>query len=238
MSSLQIRVHNLQMSIFTPEMLFNKNGILAMMIEKFSEVFNGDVVSIPIPDDAPDEIPRIILNSKDATVKCEIAKSRFNIYCSPGDDLYIDSQIEGFLDFCYKIIEAYVKFTKAVIGRLAIVINKYIDQANPQSTLADHFCRDRWLGEAFANLSAFEIHALKKYNLDEFAVNSWVRCKSGTLEIKKKDIRLDIIHIIQDINTLAEELKIKRYTMEDVKKFISIVSSEHISILEKYFPEE
>jgi len=237
-SGFKIRVLNLQVSIYTPEVLFNKNGILALMIEKYPDVFNGDTVSIPIPDDAPEEIPRIILNSKDATIKCEIARSRFSMFCGPGDDLYIDNQIEGFLDFCHKIVETYVAYTKATIGRLAIVINKYIDQADPQNTLAGHFCRDQWLQEVFTNLSEFEIHALKKIKLDEFTVNSWVRCKSGKLENKKKDIRLEIIFIIQDINTLAEELNIKKFTMKDVKKFISIVSSEHVSILKKYFLEE
>lgn len=238
MSGFKIHIHNLNMFIYTPELLFNKNGILALMIEKYPDVFDGDTVSIPIPDDAPEEIPRIILRSKDDTTRCEIAKSRFSISCGPADDLYIDTQIESFLDFCHKIIETYVTYTKATIGRLAIVISKYIDQADPQNTLAGHFCKDQWLQEAFTNLFEFEIHALKKIKLDEFTVNSWVRCKSGKLESRKKDIKLEIIHIIQDINTPSEELNIKKFMMKDVKKFISIVSSEHVSILKKYFPEE
>lgn len=238
MSDFKIRVLNLQVSIFTPEVLFNKNGILALMIGKYPDVFNGDTISVPIPDDAPEGIPRIILNSKDATIKCEIARNHFNMFCGAGDDLYIDTQIEGFLDFCHKVVETYATYTKATIGRLGIIINKYIDQANPQDTLAGRFCREKWLKEVFTNLSEFEIHSLKKIKLDEFMVNSWVRCKSGKLENKKKDTMLEIIHIIQDINTLAEELKIKKFTLKDVRKFISIVSSEHVSIIKKYFLEE
>jgi len=236
MNKFQIHVLNFQVSIFTPEILFNKNSILGLMIHKYSDIFNGDTISLPVHDDAPGEIPRIILSSKDAKIKCQISKNRLDIFHNRGDDFFIDYEMDNFLKFCIEIIELYLEHTKAIIGRLAIVINKYVEHPDPQRTLAKYFCRDKWLRKAFADLSEFEIHALKKYKLDKFLVNSWVRFKTGRLKIKENEIK--IIHIIQDINTLAEELKIRKYRMEDVKRFLLVTSSEHSSILNAYFPEE
>ena len=68
-----------QLSIFTPTLLFNKSKIFENLLTKFGSIFDGEPISLPLPKHAPKSIPRIILSDKYEKRKVEISESRFNI---------------------------------------------------------------------------------------------------------------------------------------------------------------
>lgn len=231
MKSKSFRTISSQFSIFTPALLFSKNKILEKIISKYADVFSGDTVSIPLPPDAPKDIPAIILHSTDNKFKMEIAESRLNIYCNEkGED---EINLKSFLEFCMKIIEDYIECTKPVIGRLALVTVKCVENDNPGLTLAKHFCQEKWIKAPFNRPENFELHSHKKYDLKEFHINSWVRCKTANLSIGNKPVVL----VTQDINTLAEEMNSKDFKIAEIKTFAELTASEQCSILNMYFPE-
>ncbi|MGR3311448.1 MAG: hypothetical protein ACUZ77_11840 [Candidatus Brocadiales bacterium] len=235
MKAKSFKVFSFQLSVFTPVALFSKNKILERIIGKYANIFDGDTTSIPIPTDAPEEFPRIILQSSDGKIKLEIAKSRVNLFRYRREDNEI-IELKELLDIYLRIIEDYKDCTKAVMGRLAIVTVKYLEIKNPSMVLAKHFCKEERLEEPFNRPENFEIHSQKKYSLKEFNINSWVRCKTGNLS--RNNINIPIVLVTQDINTLAEEVKNNDFNIVDLKKFAELVIEEQEEILNKYFHGE
>jgi len=227
------KINSIQISIFTPVILFSKNKILEKLMNNFADIFNGNTICYPIPTDAPKNIPQIILDSADKKLKLEIAENRVNLFRNrQNDDVIID--VKKFSSLCFKILKEYKEYTKATIGRLAVVTVKYLENKNPSLALVEHFCKSKWLNEPFNRPENFEIHSQKKYTLDRFNINSWVRCKTGNL-VKEN---IPIVLITQDINSFAEELDEKNFSIEELKKFAELAIKEQEQILEKYFPEK
>lgn len=202
-------------------------------MSNFADSFNGDTVAIPIPGDAPKEIPRIILHSADGKFKLEIAESRVNFFRYRQDgDVKVD--IDQILNLYSRILREYKDCTQATIGRLALVVVKFLEQEDPGLVLASHFCKDKWIIEPFDRPENFEIHSHRKYTLEGFNVNSWVRCKTERLARDNEPIIL----VTQDINTLAEEWEKRNFSFEQVEAFLEIAYKEQEQILRKYFPKE
>ena len=221
----------LQFSIFTPGLHFSTNKVLGSLVSKFADTFNGNTTALPLPQDAPIEIPRIILPSADGRLKLDIAISRANFFRYLGqEEAVIDDS--SFFKICLEVFKEYITCTNAKVGRLAIVAVKFIKEENPGLALAKHFCKDEWIEQPFNHPEGFEIHSHKKYVLNDFKINSWVRCKSGFL---KKD-NVKIILVEQDINTLSEEIEQNDFNIVQIKKFSNIVVKEQKSILNRYFP--
>lgn len=233
MNSDNFKITSLQVSIFTPAVLFSKSRILERMMSNFEDFFNGDTVAVPIPGDAPKEIPRIILHSADGKFKLEIAESRVNFFrYRKDDDIEIDaSQI---MDLSSRVLKEYKDCTHSIIGRLALVVVKSLENKNPGFTLARHFCKDKWMVELFNRLDNFEIHSHKSYTLEGFNINSWIRCKTGRLTKNNEPIIL----VTQDINTLAEELEKRDFSIRQLEAFLGIAYKEQKQVLRKYFPKE
>lgn len=77
---ISLSVIKLMASIFTPEFTIgDKLYLIDFFKDKSKNKFNGDFLSIPLPQDAPAEIPRVILNSKDNLWKLEISLHRTNL---------------------------------------------------------------------------------------------------------------------------------------------------------------
>ncbi|GAH55294.1 unnamed protein product [marine sediment metagenome] len=202
-------------------------------MSKFGNFFNGDTLAVPIPESAPKEIPRIILHSADGKFKLEIAESRVNFFrYRKDDDVEIDtSQIR---DLSSRVLKEYKDCTHSIIGRLALVVVKSLESENSGFTLARHFCKDKWIAELFSRPDNFEIHSHKNYTLKEFNINSWVRCKTGRLAKNNEPIIL----VTQDINTLAEELEKRDFSIRQLEAFLEIAYKEQEQTLRKYFPKE
>lgn len=232
MKAKDFNTFSFQFSIFTPTLLFSANKILANLASKFSNIFDGTPVALPLPQEAPKEIPRLILSSSEGKLKLEIAASRVNLFRFRKEDDTVILE-NDFLKTCIDVFNEYINFTSAKVGRLAIVAVRFLEDTNPGLTLAKHFCQERWLIEPFNRPENFELHSHKKYELDTFRVNSWVRCKSGFL----KQRNVPIILVEQDINTLSEEIETKEFNIEQIKDFSNLAKEEQKSILNKYFPD-
>ena len=227
------KIGSLQVSIFTPEVLFSKTKVLEKMMSRFGDHLDGDTVAIPIPEDAPKEIPRSTLCSRDGKLKLDIAESRVNLFRYLNyNEVGVDTN--EFFDFSLRIIREYKGFTHSIIGRLALVAERFISNRKPASTLANYFCRRKWAKELFGQSLNFEIHSRKKYVLEEFNINSWVRFKAGTL--RKND--QPIILVMQDTNTLAEELKESDFGIKQAETFLRAAYEEQEKVLCKCFPKK
>ncbi|MFH1360664.1 MAG: hypothetical protein ABIJ41_06460 [Candidatus Omnitrophota bacterium] len=232
------KIFSCQCSIFTPLLTFSPNKIHIAIAGKYAEILNGNPVLLPLPEDAPKEIPRIILSSGDGKLKLEIANSRVNFFRFRKES---DTEIDfpSFLELNLSIVKDYIECTSAKIGRIALVIRRFVETEDPGKILAKHFCKEKFCMEdsklsCFNRPENFEIHSHKKYPLpkSKTIVNSWVRCKSGLL----KNIKQPIVFVEQDFNTLAEDQDKLDYDAERIAAFYMESFNEQAEILKKYFP--
>ncbi len=232
------QVFSYQIALFTPSLNFSPNKIHIALAGKYGEILNGDPVLWPIPEDAPKEIPRIILSSKDEKFKLEIANSRINLFRHRIKDENDEIKFSSFLAMGISIFSDYLECTSAKVGRIAVVTRRFLPTENPGLTLAKHFCKESFCSDnsgksPFNRPENFELHAHKNYPLphSSIIVNSWVRCKSGTL----MDINQPIILVEQDLNTLTENADKVDYKIEQIQSFYEEAFDEQNDILKKYF---
>ena len=224
----------IQVTLFTPSFIFSTSEILKMLMELEPELFNGDPFILPLPDDAPHEIPRITLESKDKRYKIEVAPARVNFFRNKikEEDKVIPNE---FFQAAAKTLTSLLANIGAKCGGIAAIINRFSYKDYPGREIVLQFCKDNFMTEPLDRPSEFELHSLKKYSfLESFKVNSWVRIKSAKIKSKNGVFRPAVI-AHQDINTLAEETI--TYMSEEIFSFYEKICNEFDEILRLYFPK-
>ena len=75
-----IETSSIQASLFVSNLVFSTSKFLRTILDLCSDKFDGDPVVLPLPENAPREIPRIILERRDKSLKLEISPVRFNLF--------------------------------------------------------------------------------------------------------------------------------------------------------------
>jgi hypothetical protein len=234
LKATDFKLQSYLLTIFTPHVNFSPNVLIAELMKQFGNELDGQILSIPLPPEAPAEIPRITIPSADQRLKLEIAPGRINLYrMRTQKDTSID--VAGFIRQAGSIFDSYLQISGAVVGRLASVVVKFGRVGNPGLALAEHFCREDRLKTVFNRPENFELHAHKTYPLaDKFNINSWVRNKTGHLGSDNAPIAV----IEHDLNTLSEETEHKRFNIAEIREFYKLTDEEHESVLGKYYPSD
>ena len=214
--------------------------VMPRLLGDLSDVLDRDPITVPVPDEAPIEIPVIILSNKDQSIRMQISRARADVYWHR-KQANADMDLNEFCDFAQRAINSYQEATQVLPGRIALVVHRAQPDENPAKALAAHFCRPTLLLDEpgrkgpLNRPEKFELHAHKTFGLDRFAVNSWVRCKTGT--IREGTEEHPAILVEQDLNTLAERLTDTEFSMMDIRDFHRLAIRELEVILRIYFPE-
>ena len=203
----------------------------SQLLPGWSDLFDGDPFMLPLPDGVPKEVPKVILQSRSNEWRTELASGRANFHWRrvPGTNVEGLSRI---FEQLVPLLIDYRGFVDSRIGRLAAVVTRFVPQENPGSYLASHFCREEWLRAPFNRPGSFELHAHKRFTLADFAVNSWVRNKTGLLTEGQRSAPIVVVE--QDLNTLAGE----QHDFDDgrIRQFYETVTTELDAILQRYYP--
>jgi len=79
-------VSNLQTAIFITNLDFsNKIGFISQLNQETDNLFDGDPIILPIPNDAPPEVPRIILKSQDDSYTLNLCQNRVDLFYNERD---------------------------------------------------------------------------------------------------------------------------------------------------------
>ena len=225
-------------SVFFPMYHFEANRILSEFLKEYRHKFDADPLVVPLPDGAPQDIPRIILRSIDGIWQLDISNLRINLTENLQRDIKNEVDINKFLDFAFDIFVKFRELTKISIGRLAVVINRRQELNSPGLKIAEHFCKEKWIKTVLNRPETIELHAYKQYHFDENfpVVNSWIRHK-GIVKDKESDQLKGIISLQQDLNTPQEWTNTENYENDQIRQFFNKVPSEMLSLLKKYYPE-
>jgi len=218
-----LRFNAFQGILFTSGTQIPASRILGRLLEKFGERFDGAPTVLPIPLEAPAEIPRIILQSADSCWTLEVALARINFrWVQMKDDQQL--QPNEFQDHFIGFAEGLLRIEAMQIGRLAYALTRYVLSEAPASLVAERLCKNRIT--QVPNLENIEVHVHSRKKLENtFDVNEWNRFKSGVLNLPGTPSRkIDLVE--QDINTLAENAPTSVFSVDDTKRFAEAASRE------------
>lgn len=206
-------IKNARIAFFLASINLTDKLELANSLKKSLVILDGDPLIMPIPDDAPSEIPRIILRSKSEEYALNVAPQRIDFFFNNKEQkrgLYDDFTKEMLKKI--KIIEEVVtqKFS-ANINRLGLIIDMSLQKDDAIKYILNYF------SEAFKHkedLLEGQIHIFNREAVDSFDVNNWIRIIAQKHDKKKSDILVS-----NDINTVIEDGK--SYSSEEINKFYS-----------------
>jgi hypothetical protein len=208
-----------------------QSGFLAAILSKYADRYNGAVQAIPFSGNAPPEIPRVILQSQDEQWKVQAALNRVDSFWVATETPERD---DGVTRQCAEVLEHYIQMNLSVqIARLGLVISRVVETENAAQELIDRFCNEASKVQPLNRSENFEIHNHKTYNLRQtnYAINSWVRCKTGR---RTEQPARKVVIVEQDINTLEDPGNV--FTLESIQSFYQECQTEMSEILSIYFP--
>jgi hypothetical protein len=230
------KISVLQAVIFTPDLDHTVSKVMSGFYPQCAKYFDADPQVLPNAPGFPPEVPRIIMRDKSDLVKFEIAASRINFIGRSklgGEPSYID--IDKFYSKAVSYLSLFKEITDCRIGRLAAIRTLYANHEDPGLFLSGHFCKSTWNKAPLNRPENFELHSHKTYELsDKFNVNSWARNKTGFLTSDKQKTKIVLFE--QDLNTLAEDINEKDFSVQDTELFFKSIIPEFDSILSQYYP--
>lgn len=200
----------LQMVIYTSSLdLSDKLGLAQELRRgvKAISIFEGEPTILPLPEDSPSELPRIILKNQDGSFSLNISPARTDLFYKSKD---FDEQ--GISKIKLQNIEAEMidsiieiatllrtKFTSH-IHRAAIIVNHLVKlKESSRDFLSNNFLKKNVVVDKPYDI---QLNFGNKKTIDGFKINEWVRFH--TLRSKKNPEDDTAFMFILDINSLVE----------------------------------
>lgn len=206
-------VKNARIAFFFASINLTDKLELANSLKKSLSMLDGDPLLMPIPDDAPSDIPRIILRSKTQEYALNVAPQRIDFFYNnkqKNSRLYGDFTRE-ILKTVKTIEDIVMQKFSASINRLGLIIDMSLKKDDPIKYMLNCFNKSFKYKDA---LLEAQIHMYNKETVDGFNLNNWIR-----IIAQKHDKNKTNVIVSNDINTIIEDKK--SYTNEEINKFYS-----------------
>jgi hypothetical protein len=224
--SSDFRINSLQGVIYCATTQIVSAAGLGKILSKVGARFDGAPGIFPFPNDAPAEIPRMILKSTDDQWGIDVALSRINYRWT---QIREEQQVQAgmFRDSFLEFVELLFEMQPLIIGRMAFLLNRYAFTDNAPSIISRAFLNEPTTSTIGSATEGIELHVHQKLTVLGVETNEWTRFKAGFLTLPNTTAK-KIILIEHDINTLAEIAPSKKFTFEDVRGFTenAIVEAE------------
>lgn len=200
--------------------LYTDNSLkVASKIQEEIAMFDGEPYVLPVKD-APPEIPRIILQNKDKSIKLEISFQRAN--------LIITGDIENKFETANGILATLVELIYNDFNWKLKRLGRYATEKVKFSEPAIQFLKDNYLKqEKFEDAEQLNLHWLQKENFIDQNVNLWTKINTpeGT---ERKEFRVTVdLNLVEDDN---RELG-KEFSDKFFQKSIQKIRDQFESIL-------
>ena len=226
-------------SVFTPELTIPSSLKFANLVVSIIGKYVGEEPSIlPIPQNAPPEVPRILFGSTDNKWGLNISLQRTNLLYTV-DPASTKERIseEDFSSVASMFFGEYQKKLSLRVQRFGFVTERSWIGDGALNYILERFCDKDQISKnrPFYNAKRFEIHSLKKYPWEGFNINSWVRIKF--LPIKTGDDETaPAILVTNDLNTLSlNEAQDENFSDGQIVKYFNEIPLELKNILRLYF---
>lgn len=198
-----VQPQNIKVVLFTPKIILSKPIEIAnhfMSNVSIGDLYNGQPMILPIPQDAPSEIPRIILKNTDGSFICNISQDRVDFtFNRKGSNASLDDESKKFLNYLIGHIDVINNNLKLSVARVGIVVSLLL----PLKESSNKFISEKFLKERlFEDSYEVQLGVLKKVQLAGFETNCWFRL--NTLRNQKNPSDDRALLITYDVNTQKE----------------------------------
>jgi len=215
--------------------LSDRIGVAQSLNKGAKKLFSGEQTILPIPDDAPPEIPRIILGDREKVFRCQVSPTRVEFSLSPkkGENKEIKELQGDFLNQLANIARVVKNELGVKVERLGVVVNS---ATFPEEPSID-FLIKRFLKQGMVvDPREVNLNFLHKFVLGGFEVNRWQRFSCVSPKDESTLERAKGLYIETDVNTMPE-IKYD-FTVEQIPAFCSQVFTFMGSDLESLFAKE
>ena len=195
--------------------LTDKPSFTKELLDLTKDIFNDEPLILPIPDDAPKDIPRIILKSTNSSYYVNISLDRldFNFrVIDEGVDLKFEETIDGYLNNIKKIYNLLLNYEHTRISRIGFITRFFVKVEEGAPT----FIKDKFLKKGlFPNARSIDISETERISTGPYQLNILINIKSLKRggEEKFKGLLTEI-----DMNTIKE--KDYDFKIEPLKKLL------------------
>ena len=206
-------------SIFTPGVSELSTNLIGKLLEELSDL-NSPPIAMPIPENMPKEIPRVLLKSGDGSIEARLAPARSDIIWRRSTP-----ETKPMPDLA-QIVSSYLVRIHLIINnplaRFGFIANHFLEADDPSSYLANSFASESARERILHPIQQFEIHWLLHEILDEFGtVNHWVRLRSATINRGSDSEDAPVISIENDVNTVVSEIPSNFFEHSQIPGFFS-----------------
>ena len=185
------------------------------------DLLDGEPLVLPLPSDAPSEIPRIVLKSKDERYSCNVSGDRLDLFYrdKKPSQKWIDLRDEYFQHLS-AISHTLVETLRTTITRLGSIAEFEV----PISTSPSLTIRKAYLKEGILpGEHEIQLGVLHRESWETIEINRWLRLRGKEGE--------SALRVVIDINTIPE--KKYDFDVEGIESFYNQVSNFFIADLEK-----
>jgi len=186
--------------------------------QKLEKSFTGKVMMLPIPDDAPKEIPRLIINSDD-NFKIEISNERISLFFeNKKEDKKIRNTIKNNLKTKIKDILSELSIEIDWIGLILRNLNENNNANDNMKSLIN--------SDSIFNLTSSDNDLLLKFH------------KKTKLTLKEKEYFGDInVEIGSNVRNISDDKQIGNFFMIDINTRKTTDGKYNINVLESFVDE-
>jgi hypothetical protein len=207
-------------------------SVLRNVLLTYGDVYDGEPISLPLPDHAPPEIPSVILSSQDNTLRLDVARTQVSLSWHRREGAAEVDQRQVYARFAEQLA-TITAHPERRLGRLGALLTRNAAIDHPGRALATQFCRDEWLHGPLNRPEGFELHAHKVFSLmPDLPVNSWIRLRT----VPDAEQVYRYVTVQQDINTLVTEMTQRHFGPQQIASFLDAAAEQFDIIFRLYFP--
>lgn len=211
-----IKLFQLQLALFFRDIETRPDRFIS---EISDDIFNQMPIILPIPPDAPIEIPIVMLNSCDGRYSCNIAKSRIDfILNNTNSNKDILSDLNEFI----RNIRSYstIIFNNKKIIRFGLIANYFVENDNAVDSI-----ESKYMKKSIGNLEELNIRYNKRFTYESNIFNNIVDIGKGTVD--NGGIIKEGILIQKDINNVPNN------NVLDIEEMFRVIKKEMDAFTEK-----
>lgn len=221
---MEIKINKVQLALYSPGIDLSDKLTLTGNIRKESDnLFSGEPLILPVPDNVPNEIPRIILKDKKGGINLHISVNKIDLHIRdsiltesvPGVYSKLDKSL---LEVYRSVLKALFSATSLTVNRVGFVIVGEVEVKNASTYITNKYLTKdiKMTGWLDANVSL-----LNRETIDKKESNVWLRLSPGRKESGEVDNNKLIVMF--DINTLSKEGY--SFAVEDLLSYVKQSSS-------------
>ncbi|MDP1845848.1 MAG: hypothetical protein Q8L09_03805 [Candidatus Moranbacteria bacterium] len=204
---------------------YEKSNLLLDSKEKIGDIFDGQPILIPAPNEMPPEIPRIVLNSADNLFSCNIALNRTDIFFNSANSKEKDVNIilEKQKTNSLRVFD-FLKEKNVIINRIGFVVD--VEYAIENAI--------EFLKAEFINENKFESPKELSFRYNRSSIIEEINIPMNNLVTVSGKNDSNVIQIQLDINTVSEIMSSSDFSKEYFDKIITYSENKINSIIKEF----